>query len=108
MINNWFDKDWNSFLQTPPFPEYTSGHSTITASAAQVLTAMFGENFAFHDNSDSAYIGMTRDFISFKQAAAEASVSRLYGGIHFRPSLDTGLVRGAMAGDNLLKKVGLH
>ena len=51
---------------------------------------------------------MTRDFTSFKQAAAEASVSRFYGGIHFRPSLDTGLVRGAMVGDNLLKKLNMH
>jgi hypothetical protein len=107
VINNWFDRAWNSYLQTPPFPEYTSGHSTITSSAATVLTKLFGDNFAFHDNSDSAYIGMTRDFTSFKQAAAEASVSRLYGGIHFRPSLDTGLARGAMVGNNLLTKLGM-
>jgi hypothetical protein len=107
VINNWFDRAWNSYLQTPPFPEYTSGHSTITSSAATVLTKLFGDNFAFHDNSDSAYIGMTRDFTSFNQAAAEASVSRLYGGIHFRPSLDTGLARGAMVGNNLLTKLGM-
>ena len=108
MINTWMDRNWNSYLQTPPFPEYTSGHSTITAASAVVLTKLFGDNFAFHDNSDSAYIGMTRDFTSFKQAAAEASVSRLYGGIHFRASLDTGLVRGTMVGENLLKKLGMQ
>lgn len=108
LINAWHNRDWNSYLQTPPFPEYTSGHSTITSASAEVLSAIFGDNFAFHDNSDSAYIGMTRDFVSFRQAAAEASISRLYGGIHFRPSLDTGLARGAMVGKNLLVKLGLN
>jgi hypothetical protein len=107
LINAWFNHDWSPLLQTPPFPEYTSGHSTITASSAEVLTLLFGDNFAFHDNSDSAYIGMTRDFASFRQAAEEASISRLYGGIHFRPALDTGNARGAMVGKHLLRKVGL-
>ena len=108
LINSWFDRAWNPYPQTPPFPEYTAGHATISGSASTVLTNLFGEHFAFHDNSDSAYIGMTRDFKSFKEAAAEASVSRLYGGIHFRPSLDTGLVHGAMVGNNLLKKLGMQ
>ncbi|MEP6844917.1 MAG: vanadium-dependent haloperoxidase [Panacibacter sp.] len=107
LINSWLDRDWNAFLQTPPFPEYTAGHATISGAASTALTHEFGEIFSFHDNSDSAYIGMTRDFTSFKQAAAEASVSRLYGGIHFKPSLDTSLVRGAMVGENLIKKINL-
>lgn len=108
LINKWFNIEWDPFLQTPAFPEYTSGHSTISAAAATVLTYMFGDQFAFHDNSDSAYIGMTRDFSSFKQAADEASISRFYGGIHYRPSLDTGLVCGAKVGANVLKKLGLQ
>lgn len=107
LINAWINRDWNSFLQTPPFPEYTSGHSTISGASAEVLTSLFGDGFAFHDNSDSAYIGMTRDFTSFKQAAEEASISRLYGGIHFRASLDTGLARGSMIGKHFLKKIGM-
>lgn len=108
LVNNWFGKGWDAFLQTPPFPEYTSGHSTISGSASTVLTFLFGDNFAFHDNSDSAYIGLTRDFTSFNNAAAEASISRLYGGIHFRMSLDTGLEKGKLVGNNLLKKVNLQ
>lgn len=108
VVNEWFNKEWDPFLQTPAFPEYTSGHSTISASAATVLTYMFGDGFAFHDNSDSAYIGMTRDFTSFRAAADEASISRFYGGIHYRPSLDTGLVCGAKVGANVLKKLGLQ
>jgi PAP2 superfamily len=107
LINGWMNREWNSFLQTPPFPEYTSGHSTISGASSEVLTSLFGDNFAFHDNSDSAYIGMTRDFSSFRQAADEASISRLYGGIHYRLSLDTGIAHGAMVGKNLLVKTGL-
>ena len=100
------EKDWLPLLQTPPFPEYTAGHATISGSASTVLTAEFGDNFAFHDNSDSAYIGMTRDFTSFIQAGKEASISRLYGGIHYRASIDTGFAHGAIVANNLLNKIG--
>lgn len=107
LINEWFEKGWDAFLQTPPFPEYTSGHSTISGAASETLTVLFGDNFSFHDNSDSAYIGMTRDFSSFRQAASEASVSRLYGGIHYRPSLDTGLVCGRIISNHLMQKLSM-
>lgn len=108
LVESWFDNAWTPYLQTPPFPEYTAGHATISGSASTVLTSLFGDNFAFHDNCDSAYIGMTRDFTSFRQAAAEASISRLYGGIHYRASLDTSLIHGAMVGNCLLKKIGMN
>lgn len=108
LVESWFDNAWTPYLQTPPFPEYTAGHATISGSASTVLTSLFGDNFAFHDNCDSAYIGMTRDFTSFRQAAAEASISRLYGGIHYRASLDTSLIHGSMVGQNLLKKLGMN
>jgi hypothetical protein len=106
-INTWWDGTWTSFLQTPPFPEYTSGHSTISGSAATVLSGLYGDNFSFHDNSDSAFIGLTRDFNSFNDAAAEASISRFYGGIHFTNSLDTGLAKGKLIGNHLLNRVGV-
>lgn len=108
LINEWMEKGWNSFLQTPAFPEYTSGHSTISGAASTTLTFLYGDNFAFHDNSDSAYIGMTRDFTSFQQAAEEASISRLYGGIHYRLSLDTGLAKGRLVGAQVLKRLKLN
>jgi hypothetical protein len=107
VINDWFSKSWESNLQTPPFPEYTSGHSTISASAATVLTAIFGDNFSFHDDADKEYIGMERDFTSFQQAALEASLSRLYGGIHYRISLDKGNDCGKKIGAFILKKIEL-
>jgi len=105
LIKAWIQRNWEPFLQTPPFPEYTSGHSTISGAASTVLTKMFGDGFAFHDNSDSAYIDMTRDFSSFSNAADEASISRFYGGIHFKPSLDSGLAKGKLIGNNLWTKI---
>jgi hypothetical protein len=106
IINETFDNTWMPFLQTPPFPEYTSGHSTITASAAAVLTSLFGENFAFRDTSDLRYIGMERHFNSFNEAAAEASISRVYGGIHYRFSVDTGAEQGKKLGLYINEKLG--
>ncbi len=106
IINETFDPAWMPFLQTPPFPEYTSGHSTITASAAMVLTSLFGENFAFQDTSDLRYIGMQRHFNSFREAAAEASISRVYGGIHYRFSVDTGAEQGKRIGAYIVEKIG--
>ncbi len=103
-INAQVDKKWEPYLQTPPFPEYTSGHSTISSSAATILTGLFGDNFAFHDDADKEYINMERDFTSFIQAAQEASISRLYGGIHYRLSLDTGLEVGKKIGRSILTK----
>lgn len=104
VINEWFDPGWSPFLQTPPFPEYTSGHSTITASAATVLEALYGNNFAFQDTSDLRYIGMQRHFNSFRQAADEASISRVYGGIHYRSGINAGAEQGKKIGELVVRK----
>jgi len=105
-INEMIDPKWLPFLQTPPFPEYTSGHSTITACASTVLASLFGNNFAFHDNSDLQYIGMEKDFNSFEEAAAEASISRVYGGIHYRFTADVSATQGKKLGDFIVEKLG--
>jgi hypothetical protein len=105
VINEKIDDTWMPYLQTPPFPEYTSGHSTITASAATVLTSLYGDNFAFQDTSDLRYIGMQRHFNSFNEAALEASVSRVYGGIHFRFSVDNGAEMGIKLGEFIIRKL---
>ncbi|MCU7547917.1 vanadium-dependent haloperoxidase [Chitinophagaceae bacterium LB-8] len=94
VINELIDRNWQPMLQTPAFPEYTSGHSGISAAAATVLTKRFGDNFAFEDTSDLEYIGSKRNFQSFDQAAQEASISRVYGGIHYRTSVDAGARQG--------------
>ncbi len=103
-INNMIDAKWEPFLQTPPFPEYTSGHSTITGSAATVLTNLYGTNFTFTDTSNMRYINMQRKFSSFLQASDECSISRFYGGIHYKISVDTGAAVGKRIGEFIIGK----
>jgi len=107
VINESIDAKWEPFLQTPPFPEYTSGHSAISAAAATVLTKLFGDHFSFHDDSDKEYIGMEKDFNSFFEAANEVSISRVYGGIHYRSGVEAGAAQGRKVGDFLVKKIRL-
>lgn len=104
-INQYIDENWVPFLQTPPFPEYTSGHSVISAAAAEALTGVFGDNFSFTDSTEVEY-GMTaRSFKSFEHAAQEAAESRMYGGIHYRAACDIGKVQGKMIGEFIIRKV---
>jgi len=98
IINQHIDPDWTPLLQTPPFPEYTSGHSVISASAATALTHIFGENFAFNDTTEVMYGLPARDFESFKAASEEAAISRLYGGIHYMPACSVGVLQGRKVG----------
>ena len=105
VIQSMIDENWQPYLQTPPFPEYPSGHSVISAAAATMLTNIFGEHFAFHDDSDKEYIGMERDFSSFMQAANEAALSRLYGGIHYRSGIEAGAEQGRIIANHLVEKL---
>jgi hypothetical protein len=98
VINQHVDPDWAPLLQTPPFPEYTSGHSVISASAATALTHLYGENFAFLDTTEVMYGLPAREFSSFKQASEEAAISRLYGGIHYMPACSVGVIQGRKVG----------
>ena len=85
-INANIDENWRPLLQTPPFPEYTSGHSVISGSAAVTLTSLFGENFSFTDSTEIEFGLTSRSFKSFDEACTEAAISRMYGGIHYRPA----------------------
>jgi hypothetical protein len=105
MINRYVDEAWEPLLQTPPFPEYTSGHSGISSAAAVVLTALYGESFAFADSSEVEYGLPVRVFSSFQQAADEASISRLYGGIHYRRAIEQGQIQGRKVGELVVSKV---
>jgi hypothetical protein len=100
VINRYLDPAWTPLLQTPPFPEYTSGHSVISNAAAAVLTDQFGDSVAFTDSTEVAYRLPVRSFRSFAHAASEAAISRLYGGIHYRQAIDEGSAQG--------KRVGAH
>jgi hypothetical protein len=99
-IRSVIDPSWTSLLVTPPFPEYTSGHSVQTAAAAQVLTSLFGQ-LAFTDHTHDARGLPPRAFSSFAAAAEEAATSRLYGGIHFRAAIERCLVQGASIGEQV-------
>jgi PAP2 superfamily len=97
-IKTVIDKTWEPLLITPPFPEYPSGHSTQSGAAATVLSQMFGENFAFEDKTHVREKFKGRPFKSFWEAANEAGISRLYGGIHFRSAVERGLEQGRCVG----------
>jgi len=70
-----------------------------------VLTSLFGDNFAFQDTSDLRYIGMQRHFNSFIETASEASISRIYGGIHYRFSVEISSAQGKKLGDYINEKL---
>ncbi len=97
-IRKFIDPKWETLLNTPPFPEYPSGHSTQSSAAALVLTRFFGENFAFEDGTHKRDGLAPRAFTSFQAAADEAGISRLYGGIHFRAAIEHGLEQGRCVG----------
>ncbi|NJB85535.1 hypothetical protein GGR26_001280 [Lewinella marina] len=104
-INRHIDQEWRPLLQTPPFPEHTSGHSVVSRACAVVLTDLYGDNFAFDDDSEEEYDLPTRSYPSFLAASEEAALSRLYGGIHYRPAIDYGVTQGEAVGNHLLQKV---
>ena len=93
-INRFIDPNWRPLLITPPFPEYPSGHSTQSGAAAAILTHLIGDNHAFTDDAQNADGLPARSFTSFNQAAEEAAISRLYGGIHYRAAIENGVAQG--------------
>lgn len=104
-INRYIDVRWQPFLQTPPFPEYTSGHSVISTAAAELLTYLLGDHFSFTDDSEVLFEIPPRSFQSFRQAAEEASISRLYGGIHYRDSIVNGQKEGKALAQKIIAKI---
>lgn len=97
-INQYIDRDWQPLIQTPPFPEHSSGHSTISAAAATVLTNLYGDAFSFTDSTELEFGIPVRTFPSFQAAADEVGMSRLYGGIHYRRGNEAGLKCGRALG----------
>ena len=105
VINQNIDEKWKPLLQTPPFPEYTSGHSVVSTSSAVILTSVFGDNFSYTDNSELPYGLPNRDYKSFIEASKEAAMSRFYGGIHYRAAIENGIVQGKKIGDLVVTKL---
>ena len=108
LINRYIDENWTPVLQTPPFPEYPSGHSVVSGAASVVLTRLFGDNFAYDDDTEVRYGLPVRSFTSFNQAAEEAALSRLYGGIHYRAAIDKGLLQGRKLGQHVVQHFNIQ
>jgi hypothetical protein len=104
-INQYIDENWVPILQTPPFPEHTSGHSVISSASSVVLTKLFGDNFHFVDSTETEFGLPQREFDSFFKAADEAAISRMYGGIHYMPAITEGLKEGRKVGELIVERI---
>ncbi len=104
-INKYFDPNWRPHLQTPPFPEYTCGHCTISSAAAETLTSDFGENFSYNDTTELDFGIKSRSFTSFKDPAVETLNSRFYGGIHYHYSCLISNKMGKEVGDLVVTRL---
>lgn len=108
VINENIDPEWLPMLQTPPFPEYTSGHSVASSAASVVLTSFYGDNFAYDDDTEVEFGLPVRSYRSFYHAADEASISRLYGGIHYRPAIENGVRQGKSIGELVVSSIKVN
>jgi hypothetical protein len=105
VINKHIDPEWRPLLQTPPFPEYTCGHSTVSSSNAEALTAVFGDNFAYTDTSELEFGIESRSYTSFRHAAEENNWARFYGGIHFHSSCIVSTEFGRKVGNYIVENL---
>lgn len=108
VIDKYFDPNWRPHLQTPPFPEYTCGHCTISAAAGEALTREFGDHFAYTDTTELEFGINSRSFASFRDAAKETMHSRFYGGIHWNYCCQRSNVMGTQIGDLENKKLNME
>jgi hypothetical protein len=106
-IQEYISRRWNSFVETPPFPEYPSGHSVVSGAAADVLTNLFGQ-VAFTDTANVNRGLAPHSFTSFEQAAREAADSRILGGIHFRAAVENGVRQGQCVTARIFDRIILN
>jgi hypothetical protein len=108
LINQHIDENWKPILQTPPFPEYVSGHSVVSGAASVALTNIFGADFSFDDDTELSFGLPIRTFNSFAEAADEAAISRMYGGIHYRAAVEIGVKQGRDLGKFVVDKLKMQ
>lgn len=104
-IGKYIAPQWMPIIVTPPFPEYTSGHSCVSGASSTILTDVFGANTAFTDSTEYQFGLAPRSFKSFDEAAQQAAISRMYAGIHYRPACVEGITQGQNVGKYVLTKV---
>jgi len=102
VINKFVDEKWEPLIETPPFPEFTSGHAVVSNAAATVLTALLGADYSFTDNTEIPFGIAPRSFASFYKAAEESSWSRVYAGIHYPETARISIVQGKQVGAHVL------
>ena len=107
VINNTIDEKWEPMIQTPPFPEFTSGHSVTSNAAAAVLTILLGDNFSFTDETEIPFGHKPRTFRSFNEAARESSMSRVYAGIHYPETARISIIQGQQIGKYVVQKLSI-
>lgn len=100
-----FDPKWVTLFATPPFPEYPSGHSTLSAAAAHVLVKTLGDTIPFVDSTQVDIGFAPRPFKSFTAARDEVAISRVYGGIHYVSSVMIGLTQGECIGERVMTRL---
>ena len=103
VIHRYIDEKWEPLIQTPPFPEFTSGHAVISTAAATVLTSLFGENYHFTDHTEIPFGMAPRSFSSFLKASEECALSRVYGGIHYPETARISIQQGNTIGKHVIK-----
>ncbi|MCP9767281.1 phosphatase PAP2 family protein [Lacihabitans sp. LS3-19] len=101
-IKQTMDKNWEPFLANPPFPEYASGHGTAAGATVTILESIFGNAYAFEDNTHEG-VYPNRKYDSFAAYGSETSNSRIYGGIHYEFSCTSGFDNGKTVAQNILK-----
>ncbi|MBP6024428.1 MAG: vanadium-dependent haloperoxidase [Ferruginibacter sp.] len=107
IINRIIYEKWQPYIQTPPFPEFTSGHSVVSNAATAVLTALLGDNFEFTDATEIPFGMPPRKFSSFYEASIQSSNSRVYGGIHYPETARISILQGRAIGSYIIKKLFL-
>lgn len=102
-------RSWSPYIESPPFPEYPSGHSVVSAAAAETLQRLFG-TVAFVDETHLIYghEPLRRSYTSFEAAAYEAAISRLYGGIHYRSAIENGIRQGRCVAERAFRSIRLN
>jgi len=108
VINHYIDEKWEPLIQTPPFPEFTSGHAVVSNAAATVLTRLLGDNYHFTDHTEIPFGIAPRSFTSFLKAAEESSWSRVYGGIHYPETARISIEQGKTVGKYVLTICGIR
>lgn len=107
-INKYMDVEWRPHLQTPPFPEYTCGHCTISAASAEALTSVYGNNLAYTDSTELEFGIPSRSYKSFRDAANETMISRFYGGIHYHYCVELSNTMGRQIGELVVNRLKMQ